>query len=98
MRPFRITLEPAAEARPELIKLFEELSTYNSYLLHYPEDRREQMMYNRVRDLLIIHNKLAVVPNEFLNYGRGQYHFWIAGLYNGLQNERLILIEIPKNH
>jgi hypothetical protein len=98
MNNFRITLEPAAEARPELIKLFEELSTYNNYLTHYPENKREQMMYDRVRDLLIQHNKLAVVPADFLNYGRGQYHFWIAGLYNGLQNERFILIEIPKNH
>lgn len=98
MRSFRITLEPAADGRQELVKLYEELSTYSAYLLHYPEDKREQMMYDRIRDLLIQHNKLAIVPTDFLNYGKGQYHFWIAGLWNGLQNERFIIIEIPKIH
>lgn len=94
MRPFRITLEPNAQAKPVLVELYEKLSDFNSQLLHYPEDRREQLMYNQVRDLLINHNREQ--KEEPLNYGRGQYHFWIAGLWNGLQNERFILIEIPK--
>lgn len=93
---FRITLEPSAQDRAELIELFEQLADYNKLLTHYPENRREQMMYNHVRDLLIEHNRKH---HDFpLNYGRGQYHFWIAGLWNGLQNERFIIIEIPKIH
>lgn len=95
MRMFRITLEPSAQDNSILIEIFEKLSTYNNLLSHYPEDRREQMMYNHVRDVLIENNR---THHDFpLNYGRGQYHFWIAGLFNGLQNERFILIELPKN-
>lgn len=98
MRPFRITLEPSAQAKPELVKLFEKLSEYNSQLMHYPESDREQLMSNRVRDLLIGYNDTRTNAKDRLIHGRGQYHFWIAGLFNGLQNERFILIEIPKNH
>ena len=96
MRPFRITLEPNAQAKPELVKLFEKLSEYNSKLMHLPENHRERLMSNYIRDLLIGHNDTRENHNDRLIHGRGQYHFWISGLYNGLQNERFILIEIPK--
>lgn len=97
MRPFRITLEPTANGRADLVALYEKLSEYNSELMHYPETDREQLMHNRIRDLLIGHNDTRVNANDRLIHGRGQYHFWISGIWNGLQNERFILIEMPKN-